>query len=239
MKTERQGRHMVKFDNDWDSVLADEFGKEYYLKLRGFLKSEYAAHCIHPDMYDIFNALKWTSYEDTKVVILGQDPYHGENQAHGLAFSVKVGVDIPPSLLNMYKELKNELGLYIPDNGCLEKWARQGVMLLNTALTVRDGAANSHRGKGWEIFTDNVINKLNERQEPVIFLLWGNNAKEKVSLITNPKHYVFTAAHPSPLSAARGFFGCGHFKKANDLLISMGKEPIDWQIENIHSEESI
>lgn len=224
---------MVNLGNDWDGILKDEFTKDYYLTLRGFLKTEYASHCIHPDMYDIFNALKWTPYKDTKVVILGQDPYHGENQAHGLAFSVKVGVDIPPSLLNMYKELKDELGLYIPNNGYLEKWARQGVMLLNTALTVRDGLANSHRGKGWEIFTDTVISKLNERDDAVIFLLWGNNAKEKRNLITNPQHYVFTAAHPSPLSASRGFFGCGHFKKANDLLVSMGKEPIDWQIENV------
>lgn len=224
---------MVVLGNDWDSLLADEFKKDYYIKLRGFLKEEYKNHTIYPDMYDIFNALKWTAYKDTKVVILGQDPYHEVNQAHGLAFSVKVGVGIPPSLLNMYKELYNELGLYIPNNGYLEKWARQGVMLLNSSLTVREGLANSHRNKGWEIFTNSVIERLNERDDPVIFLLWGNNAKEKKALITNPKHHVLTAAHPSPLSASRGFFGCGHFAKTNELLLSMGKKPIDWQIENV------
>ena len=224
---------MVSLGNDWDEILKDEFKKDYYLKLRQFLKEEYKTHSIHPDMYDIFNALKWTSYKDTKVVILGQDPYHEVGQAHGLAFSVKVGVKIPPSLLNMYKELQNELGLYIPNNGYLEKWAHQGVLLLNSALTVRDGLANSHRGKGWEIFTNTVIEKLNERKEPVIFLLWGNNAREKAQLITNPVHFVLSAAHPSPLSASRGFMGCGHFKKANELLLNMGKKEIDWQIENI------
>ncbi len=224
---------MVSLGNDWDEILKDEFKRDYYLKLREFLKSEYKNHTIHPDMYDIFNALKWTSYKDTKAVILGQDPYHEPGQAHGLAFSVKTGVKIPPSLLNMYKELKNELGLYIPNNGYLEKWAHQGVLLLNSALTVRDGLANSHRGKGWEIFTNTVIERLNERKEPVIFLLWGNNAREKATLITNPNHFVLTAAHPSPLSASRGFFGCGHFKKTNELLKQMGNEEIDWQIENV------
>ena len=224
---------MVNIGNDWDEILAGEFDKEYYLRLRAFLKTEYKTHNIHPDMYDIFNALKWTSYKDTKVVILGQDPYHEEGQAHGLAFSVQKGVKIPPSLLNMYKELQDELGCYIPNNGYLEKWARQGVMLLNSSLTVRDGLANSHRGKGWEIFTDRVVELLNEREEPVIFMLWGNNAKEKIKVITNPQHKILTAAHPSPLSASRGFFGCGHFKTANRMLERMGKEPIDWQIENI------
>ena len=224
---------MVNLGNDWDGILAGEFKKDYYITLRGFLKYEYLHHTIHPDMYDIFNALKWTSYRDTKAVIIGQDPYHGEGQAHGLAFSVKPGVEIPPSLVNIYKELNAELGTYIPNNGYLEKWARQGVMLLNSALTVRDGLANLHRNKGWEIFTDTVIKKLNEREDPVIFLLWGNNAKEKKALITNPAHYILTAAHPSPLSASRGFFGCGHFKKTNEILKETGKEPIDWQIENI------
>lgn len=224
---------MVCLGNDWDEILAKEFSKEYYQKLRCFLKSEYQNHKVHPDMYDIFNALKWTSYKDTKVVILGQDPYHEENQAHGLAFSVKIGVDIPPSLRNMYKELNSELGCYIPNNGYLEKWARQGVLLLNSALTVRNGMANSHRNKGWEVFTGNVIKYLNEREEPIIFLLWGNNAKEKQELITNKKHYVLTAAHPSPLSASRGFFGCGHFKKTNELLKAMNQKEIDWQIENV------
>ncbi len=224
---------MVSFGNDWDEILKDEFKKDYYLNLREFLKTEYKNHTIHPDMYDIFNALKWTSYKDTKAVILGQDPYHEPGQAHGLAFSVKTGVKIPPSLLNMYKELKNELGLYIPNNGYLEKWAHQGVLLLNSALTVRDGLANSHRGKGWEIFTNTVIERLNERNEPVIFLLWGNNAREKAQLIKNPNHFVLSAAHPSPLSASRGFFGCGHFKKTNELLKQMGSAEIDWQIENV------
>ena len=224
---------MVNFNNDWDEILKDEFKSEYYLKLREFLKSEYSHHKIHPDMNDIFNALKWTSFKDTKVVILGQDPYHGENQAHGLAFSVKKGVASPPSLLNMYKELKDSLGLYIPNNGYLEKWARQGVLLLNASLTVRDGLANSHRNKGWEIFTTEIIKKLNERNDPVIFLLWGNNAREKAQYIDRSKHYIFETVHPSPLSASRGFFGCGHFKKANEVLVKLGKEPIDWQIENI------
>lgn len=224
---------MVKLGNDWDAILEGEFDKEYYLKLRAFLKSEYSTQTIHPDMHDIFNALKWTSYSDVKVVILGQDPYHEVGQAHGLAFSVQKGVKIPPSLVNMYKELNNELGCYIPNNGYLEKWARQGVLLLNSLLTVRDGAANSHRNKGWEIFTNRVVELLNQREDPVIFLLWGNNAKEKIEIITNPQHYILTSVHPSPLSASRGFFGCGHFKKANELLVRNGKEPIDWQIENI------
>ncbi len=224
---------MVNIGNDWDEILAGEFDKEYYLKLRAFLKSEYAAHTVYPEMYDIFNALKWTPYSETKIVILGQDPYHEEGQAHGLAFSVKKGIAIPPSLVNIYKELNRELGLYIPNNGYLEKWARQGVMLLNSSLTVREGAANSHRGKGWEIFTNRVVQLLNDRDDPVIFMLWGNNAKEKIEVITNPRHKILTAAHPSPLSASRGFFGCGHFKTANRILAEMGKEPIDWQIENI------
>ncbi|MGN1115189.1 MAG: uracil-DNA glycosylase, partial [Candidatus Ornithomonoglobus sp.] len=203
---------MVSIGNDWDELLKDEFEKDYYKKLRAFLAQEYKTHMIHPDMYDIFNALKWTSYKDTKVVILGQDPYHEPGQAHGLAFSVKRGVKIPPSLVNIYKELHDELGCYIPDNGYLEKWARQGVLLLNSSLTVRDGAANSHRNKGWEQFTGRITELLNEREDPVIFMLWGNNAKEKMKQITNPQHLILTAAHPSPLSASHGFFGCGHFK---------------------------
>ena len=223
---------MVNIGNDWDVILKDEFTKDYYLKLREFLKYEYSHYKIHPDMYDIFNALKWTSFKDTRVVILGQDPYHGENQAHGLAFSVKKEVDIPPSLLNIYKELKNELGLFIPNNGYLEKWAKQGVLLLNASLTVRDGLANSHRNKGWEILTGRIVEALNERSEPIIFMLWGNNAKEKQELIKNPWHIILTAAHPSPLSASRGFFGCNHFKSANELLKMRGEKPIDWQIEN-------
>lgn len=223
---------MVNIGNDWDELLKDEFSKEYYLKLRTFLTNEYRTHSVHPDMYDIFNALKWTSFKETKVVIFGQDPYHEVGQAHGLAFSVRKGIKIPPSLLNIYKELQSELGCYIPNNGYLEKWARQGVMLLNNALTVRDGEANSHRNKGWEIFTDRIAELLNERQDPVIFMLWGNNAKEKMKIITNPQHIILTAAHPSPLSASRGFFGCGHFKMANKILARNGKSEIDWQIEN-------
>lgn len=224
---------MVNLGNDWDELLKGEFEKEYYLKLRAFLKNEYSTKTIHPDMYDIFNALKWTAYSDVKAVILGQDPYHGENQAHGLAFSVKRGIDIPPSLVNIYKELNLELGCYIPNNGYLEKWARQGVLLLNASLTVRDGEANSHRNKGWEIFTNRVVELLNLREDPVVFLLWGNNAKEKQQMITNKNHYILSTVHPSPLSASRGFFGCGHFKKTNEFLKSIGKEEIDWQIENI------
>lgn len=224
---------MVKIGNDWDNILDGEFQKEYYLKLRSFLKNEYSSFKIHPDMYDIFNALKWTPYNAVRVVILGQDPYHEEGQAHGLAFSVQKGIRIPPSLLNIYKELNSELGCYIPNNGYLEKWARQGVLLLNSSLTVRNGAANSHRGKGWEIFTDRIIELLNDRSDPVIFLLWGANAKEKMKLITNPQHRILTTVHPSPLSANRGFFGCGHFKTANRLLKQMNKTEIDWQIENV------
>ncbi|MDD6213889.1 MAG: uracil-DNA glycosylase [Firmicutes bacterium] len=224
---------MLKIGNSWDGLLADEFSKDYYKALHEFLRTEYAEHKIHPDKNDIFTALKWTDYPDTRVVIFGQDPYHGENQAHGLAFSVQKGVDIPPSLKNIYKELHDELGLYIPDNGYLEKWARQGVLLLNSSLTVRDGEANSHKNKGWEIFTDRITELLNDRKEPVIFLLWGNDAKKKEALITNPQHIILSAAHPSPLSASRGFFGCGHFKKVNTMLTAMNKPPIDWQIENI------
>lgn len=224
---------MVAIGNDWDELLSDEYTKEYYINLRAFLTQEYKTHLIHPDMYDIFNALKWTSYKDTKVVILGQDPYHEPGQAHGLAFSVQKGVKIPPSLVNIYKELHDELGCFIPNNGYLEKWARQGVLLLNSSLTVRDGLANSHRNKGWEQFTNRIVELLNERESTVIFMLWGNNAKEKIKLITNPNHKILTAAHPSPLSASRGFFGCGHFKFANKVLEREGRGAIDWQIENI------
>lgn len=223
---------MVHIGNDWDELLKEEFSKEYYLNLRKFLANEYKTHTVYPDMYDIFNAFKLTSYADTKVVIFGQDPYHEPDQAHGLAFSVKKGVKIPPSLLNMYKELNHELGCYIPNNGYLEKWARQGVMLLNNSLTVRQSSANSHRNIGWEEFTNAVARLYNDRKKPIIFMLWGNNAKEKMKIITNPHHIIMTAAHPSPLSASRGFFGCGHFKTANKILERNGDMPIDWQIEN-------
>jgi len=224
---------MMTGAKDWDELLKDEFQKEYYKELQVFLDEEYKNHKIHPEKNDIFSALKWTSYENTNVVIFGQDPYHGENQAHGLAFSVQKNVEIPPSLQNIYKELKNELGLYIPNNGYLEKWAKQGVLLLNSSLTVRDGEANSHKGKGWERLTDRITELLNERKRTVIFLLWGNDAKKKQELITAPQHIILTAAHPSPLSASRGFFGCNHFSEVNKMLVSMNRIPIDWQIENI------
>ncbi|WP_291574610.1 uracil-DNA glycosylase [Clostridium sp. UBA4548] len=224
---------MVNFYNKWNELISGEFEKEYYLKLREFLIEEYRTKTIYPDKHDIFNALKFTSYEDVKVVIIGQDPYHGPNQAHGLSFSVQPKVQTPPSLLNMYKELKEDLGCFIPNNGYLVPWADQGVLLLNAVLTVREGQANSHRNKGWEKFTDKVIQLLNEREEPVIFLLWGNNAKEKGELITNKHHFILTTVHPSPLSASRGFFGCKHFSKTNEILRDLGKEPIDWQIKNL------
>lgn len=223
---------MVKLGNDWDEKIGREFEKEYYLKLRNFLKEEYTSHTVFPDMYDLFSALKATPYSKVKVVILGQDPYHEPGQAHGMAFSVKPGVQIPPSLLNMYKEINSEFGYPIPRTGYLMKWAEQGVLLLNTVLTVRSGEANSHQNKGWEIFTDEIIRQLNARRDGIVFLLWGNNAKKKKELITNTQHYILETVHPSPLSASRGFMGCGHFKKANEFLISNLKAPIDWQIED-------
>lgn len=224
---------MVQFGNDWDEILSGEFEKTYYKQLRTFLKKEYASCRIYPDMYSIFKAMQVTPYSRIKVVILGQDPYHGPGQAHGLSFSVQPGVAPPPSLQNIFEELHNELGCFIPNNGCLLPWAEQGVLLLNTVLTVRAGMANSHRGHGWETFTDHVIGVLNEREKPIVFLLWGANARSKTALITNPCHYILTAPHPSPLSASRGFFGCGHFKKANELLVACGEKPVDWQIPNI------
>ena len=223
----------AEFNNDWDDLLKDEFEKEYYLNLRKFLINEYKTQKIHPSMYDIFNALKFTPYKDVKVVILGQDPYHGPNQAHGFSFSVKPGVQTPPSLRNMFKELNSDLGCYIPNNGFLGSWAKQGILLLNTVLTVREGQANSHKGKGWEIFTDRIIELLNKREEPIVFILWGRNAISKEALITNPIHKIIKSVHPSPLSATRGFFGSKPFSKTNDFLVSINKEPIDWQIPNI------
>ncbi len=221
------------FDNDWQELLESEMEKEYYQNLRQFLIKEYSTRTIYPDMYDIFNALHLTAYKDVKAVILGQDPYHGPNQAYGLAFSVKEGIRIPPSLVNIYKELHDDLGCYIPNNGCLTKWAKEGVLLLNASLTVRAGEANSHSRIGWEIFTDHIIKLLNEREDPIVFILWGNNARKKKEMITNPKHYIIESVHPSPLSASRGFFGSKPFSKTNKFLESIGKEPIDWQIENI------
>ncbi|NMS89917.1 uracil-DNA glycosylase [Clostridioides difficile] len=224
---------MVNLENDWNELLKEEFEKDYYLNLRKFLIEEYKIRQIFPNMHNIYEALKHTSYKDTKVLILGQDPYHGDNQAHGLAFSVQPQVKTPPSLLNMYKELKEDLGCFIPNNGYLMPWADQGVLLLNTALTVRAHEANSHKNKGWEIFTDRVISILSEREDPVIFVLWGSNARKKVELIDTSKHYILEAPHPSPLSASKGFFGCKHFSKINEILKKLGKEPINWQIENI------
>lgn len=221
---------MVNFGNDWDKVLEGEFDKQYYLDLRDFLKAEYGKYTVYPNMYNIFNAFKYTPYRAVKVVILGQDPYHEPNQAHGLAFSVQKGVDVPPSLQNMYKELHAETGFEIPHHGYLVDWAKQGVFLLNTVLTVREHAANSHKGKGWEIFTDNVIRLLSRRDEPIVFLLWGANARAKAALIDQSKHLVLQTVHPSPLSAYNGFFGCNHFVKANAFLASHGVEPIDWQL---------
>ena len=223
---------MVNLGNEWDKVLEGEFDKEYYLKLRQFLKDEYFNHTVYPNMYDIFNALKYTSYSDVKVVIIGQDPYHGPNQAHGLAFSVQKGIAPPPSLVNIYKEIEVEYGVPMPkDYGCLTKWAKQGVLLLNTTLTVRAHNANSHKDAGWQIFTDNVIRKMNEREKPCVFLLWGSHAINKRKLIDESRHLVLTAPHPSPLSAYRGFFGCNHFKMANQFLEAKGMQPVDWLIE--------
>lgn len=224
---------MVQFDNDWQGLLQPEFQKEYYQRLRVFLKQEYSTRTIYPNMHDIFNAMHFTPYNAVKVVILGQDPYHGPGQAHGLSFSVKTGIGVPPSLQNIYQELANDLGLRIPNTGYLKKWTDQGVLLLNAVLTVRAGIANSHRGMGWEYFTDHIIGLLNDREQPVIFMLWGRNAREKKALITNPQHLILEAAHPSPFSAYSGFFGCRHFSKANAFLQQHGMVPIDWQIEDV------
>lgn len=221
------------FNNDWQELLEDEFNKDYYKKLRYFLKKEYDSFTIYPDMYDIFNALHYTSYEDVKVVILGQDPYHGPKQAHGLSFSVQKGVRIPPSLVNIYKELNSDLGCSIPNHGDLTKWAKQGVMLLNASLTVRASKPASHSKIGWQIFTDRIISLLNDRKEPVVFILWGNYAISKEKLITNDRHYIIKSVHPSPLSASRGFFGSKPFSKANEFLKSIHRDEIDWQIDNM------
>lgn len=222
---------MVQIGNDWDELLADEFQKDYYKELRKFLIAEYNSRRIYPPMEDIFNALKYTPYHSVKAVILGQDPYHGVGQAHGLCFSVKRGTPPPPSLQNIFKEIHDELGLPIPPHGELTAWAKNGVLLLNTSLTVREGSPNSHRGHGWEILTDRVIELLNQREQPIVFLLWGSNARSKARLITEPRHLVLQCAHPSPLSAYNGFFGCGHFRKADEFLKNNGIEPVNWRIE--------
>lgn len=223
---------MVSIGNDWDDILAGEFDKEYYKKLRQFLITEYRNGTVYPDMNDIFNALKYTPYSKVRAVILGQDPYHEPGQAHGMAFSVRKGVEQPPSLVNIFKELEEDLGIPRPpkDNGYLVPWAEQGVLLLNTVLTVRAHAANSHQNKGWETFTDRVIELLNEREQPMVFILWGGKAKAKSALITNSRHLVLTGAHPSPLSAYNGFFGGRYFSRTNEFLSEHGEGEIDWEI---------
>ena len=224
---------MVIIGNDWDNILNKEFEKEYYQQLRTFLNKEYQEKTIYPKAKDIYNALRLTPYKDTKVLILGQDPYHEENQAHGLAFSVNKGIQTPPSLINIYKEMASDIKTYIPNNGYLVKWARQGVLLLNTSLTVEAHKANSHSNKGWEILTDEIIKCLNNKLEPMVFILWGRNARNKKKYITNSKHLIIESAHPSPLSAYNGFFGSKPFSRTNDFLIQNDISPIDWQIENI------
>ena len=224
---------MPPITGEWEKALKPEFEKEYYINLYKKLLQEYKSHEIFPPKQDIFNAFHYAPLENIKVVILGPDPYHGEGQAHGLCFSVKKGIEAPPSLQNIYKELHDELGLYIPDNGYLEKWAKQGVFLLNTVLTVRAHSPQSHQGIGWETFTDSAIKVLNDQDRPMVFMLWGSSAIKKQSLLNNPKHLILTAPHPSPLSAYRGFFGCGHFKECNEFLKKNGLGEIDWQIENI------
>lgn len=230
---------MVNIGNDWDALLAPAFQSESYQKLRQFLLQEYRTKKIYPSMYDIFNALKYTPYQDVRCVILGQDPYHGEGQAHGLSFSVRKGIQPPPSLVNIFKEIKSDVGI---DNnsghGDLTAWAKQGVLLLNAALTVRAGQANSHQGMGWEQITDEIIRLLNKREQPVVFLLWGGNARKKANLITNTQHLILQCAHPSPLSAYNGFFGCKHFSKTNAFLIAHGMAPIDWSIDYTEMEDT-
>lgn len=221
---------MINIGNSWDSILADEFNKDYYLKLREFLKEEYRTQTVYPDMHDIFNTFKYTDYNDVKVVILGQDPYHEPMQAQGLSFSVPKGVRIPPSLVNIYRELNDDLGVPVPSHGCLREWASEGVLLLNAVLTVRKGKAGSHAGKGWEILTDKVIELLNEREKPMVFILWGAYAQKKAALINERRHCVIKSVHPSPLSAYRGFFGGRYFSRANGFLEIVGQEPVDWTI---------
>lgn len=223
----------VQIGNDWDDILKDEWTKDYYINLRKKLIDEYKNYTVYPNMYDIFNALKKVSYDDVKVVILGQDPYHGQGQAHGFSFSVKKGIKTPPSLQNIYKELHSDLGLYIPNNGNLIKWANQGVLLLNSTLTVRAHQANSHKDLGWSILTDNIIKILNKRSKPIVFILWGKFAQSKEELITKHRHLIIKSAHPSPFAAHRGFFGSRPFSKTNEFLQKNNIKPIDWQIENL------
>ncbi|MBE5937650.1 MAG: uracil-DNA glycosylase [Lachnospiraceae bacterium] len=224
---------MGAITNDWLDAISEEFSKSYYRELYNFVKDEYSRYVIYPPSDDIFNAFHFTPLSNVKVVILGQDPYHGPGQAHGLCFSVKKNIDIPPSLVNIYKELNSDLGCYIPNNGYLEKWAKQGVLMLNTVLTVRAGVANSHQNKGWELFTDAAINAVNSLDRPVVYMLWGRPARTKAKMLNNPRHLILESAHPSPLSAYKGFFGTKQFSRANEFLTANGIEPIDWQIENI------
>lgn len=219
---------MVNIGNDWDEILKEDFESENYKQLRVFLANEYRTRTIYPDMHDIFNALKCTPYASVKVVILGQDPYHGRGQAHGMCFSVKPGVPAPPSLVNIFKEIEDDVGVH-NESPFLVPWAEQGVLLLNTALTVREGQPNSHRDKGWEVLTDSIIRKLNARKEPIVFMLWGGNARSKKALIKAPQHLILECPHPSPLSAYAGFFGCRHFSKCNAFLTKNGVKPINWQ----------
>lgn len=221
---------MIKLGGGWDEILKPLFDDERYLKIREFLKSEYSSHVIYPDMYDIYNCFKYTPFDKLKVVLLGQDPYHNVNQAHGLCFSVKEGFERPPSLVNIFKELKEDIGCEISQSGDLSAWAKSGVLLLNTALTVREHQANSHKNCGWTWFTDSVIELISKNKENVVFILWGGNARSKKPLIDKNKHLILECAHPSPLSAYNGFFGCKHFSKTNDYLIKHGKEPIDWNL---------
>lgn len=222
---------MVQIGNEWDEILKDEFQSDYYAQIRETLKQEYASHEIYPPMQDIFNALRYTSYSDVKAVLLGQDPYHGPGQAHGLCFSVRPGVAPPPSLQNIFKELQSDMGLPAPHSGCLIPWAKEGVLILNTTLTVRRGQANSHSKIGWTKFTDAIIQKLNDHEQPIVFLLWGSNARSKKALITNPNHLILETVHPSPLSAHQGFFGSRHFSQCNEFLMAHGIAPIDWTLE--------
>lgn len=224
---------MGQISGDWQAALKDEFNKDYYRKLYEFVKDEYSNRQIFPESQDLFSAFSYTPLKDVKVVIIGQDPYHNVGQAHGLCFSVKPGIDIPPSLVNIYKELQDDLGCYIPNNGYLVKWAKQGVLLLNTVLTVRAHEANSHKGIGWETFTDAVIDVLGKEDRPIVFILWGSPAQKKAAGLKNPKHLILKAPHPSPLSAYRGFFGSKPFSKTNEYLKANGLSEIDWQIENI------
>ena len=224
---------MGAIQNDWLVPLSPEFKKPYYANLYKKIREEYASTQIFPPSDEIFTAFELTPLAEVKVVIIGQDPYHGDGQAHGLCFSVKPDIETPPSLVNIYKELNSDLGCYIPNNGYLTKWAKQGVLMLNTVLTVRAHQANSHRGIGWEEFTDAAIRILNEQDRPIVYLLWGKPAQMKKSMLKNPKHLILEAPHPSPLSAYRGFFGCQHFSKTNAFLKENGLAPIDWQIENL------